>query len=208
MDLKNRVAAVLDEPSVQHIRFQIEGLPVNGSRLGRVADKIRSEEIHVYVWEKLKNPAEYVPERDSILLRDADVFSYSYGKSMIVHEAVHAMIDMDKARATTLFSSEVAAYLAQVIYDLVASGGNSKFRFKALIMNPDGRVARETLALIDKFNMTNKIVNLKWQDYQAMRETIKANPVYKDWGDKQLFPADGLKPPMPKRQDRGCGCSF
>jgi hypothetical protein len=206
MDLKNRVAAVLKEPAVQRIRFQIGGLPVNSSRLDRVADKIRSEEIHVYIWEKLKNPAEYVPVRDSILLRDADVFSDSYGKSMIVHEAVHAMIDMNEAKATTLFSSEVAAYLAQVIYDLVASRGNSKFRFKALIMNPDGRVARESLALIDKFKMTNTIVNVKWQDYQALREAIKANPAYRDWGDKQLFPADGLKPPTPKRQDRGCGC--
>jgi len=192
MNLSRRVVDVLEEPAVRRINFQLGRLPVTSWQLGRVARKIGGNKIHIYLNASLGHAAEYVPARDSILLMDTTVFNSSYGKSCIVHEAVHAMADMNMATSTTLYSSEVSAYLAQMIYDEVASKRNSKFRFKALIRNPAGRIAREALKLIDKFDMTRKVVNLDWKDYHELREAIKDHPKY-NWGDKQLFPADGVK---------------
>jgi len=205
MALKHRIAAVLEEPAVKSINFQIGKLPVTSFQLKKVAGKIENDEIHVYVYRQLNHAAEYVPRHDSIVLKSDDVLDSVYGKSAIVHEAVHAMTDMNRATSTTLYSDEVAAYLAQMIYALAA--GDEKFRFKALIMNPAGRIARETLRLIEDHKMLKETVNLKWDDYQALREAIKAHPKYQDWKDKQLFPADGIKRKVKTQQSGGCSMS-
>ena len=202
MALKHRVAAVLQEPAVRRIHFQMGKLPVTSFQLKKVAAKIVNDEIHVYVYRQLNHAAEYVPRHDSILLKSDDVLDSVYGKSAVVHEAVHAMTDMNRATSTTLYSAEVAAYLAQMIYALAA--GDEEFRFKALIMNPAGRIARETLRLIDDHKMLKETVNLKWDDYKALREAIKAHPKYQDWEDKQLFPADGIKRKVNTQQSGGC----
>jgi hypothetical protein len=202
MALKHRVAAVLQEPAVKRIHFQMGKLPVTSFQLKKVAAKIEKDEIHVYVYRQLKHAAEYVPRRDSILLKRDDILASVYGKSAVVHEAVHAMTDMNRATSTTLYSAEVAAYLAQMIYALAA--GDEKFRFKALIMNPAGRIAREALRLIDDNKMLKETVNLKWRDYQDLREAIKAHPKYQEWEDKQLFPADGIKRKVKTQQSGGC----
>lgn len=203
MKLRYRVADVLEEPAVRRIRFKIEGLPVTTAQLKRVAEKIRLDEIHIQIKSSMKHSAEYVPARDTIMLQDEDVLTSTYGKSAVVHEGIHAMTDMNKAVSTTLYSAEVAAYLGQIIYDVLASKGDSKFRFKARVMNPAGRIAREALSLIDKLDMTNKTANLKWKQYKDLREAIKAHPKY-NWGDADRFPAGGIAPKVPKREDVGC----
>ncbi len=202
MALKYDIAAVLDEPAVKRINFQIGRLPVTSYQLKKVAAKIENNDIHVYVDSRLQHAAEYVPRRDSILLQSDDVLKSIYGKSAVVHESVHAMTDMNKADSTTLYSAEVAAYLAQMIYATAA--GDETFRFKARIMSPAGRIARETLRLIDEHKMLNEVVNLKWGDYQALREAIKAHPKYQDWEDKQRFPADGIIRKVKPQPSGGC----
>ncbi len=203
MKLRYRVADVLEEPAVRRINFQLGRLPVTSFQLKHVAEKIRLNKTHVYIHHGMSHSAEYVPVRDSILLQDEDVLTSTYGKSAVVHEGGHAMTDLNKAVSTTLYSAEVAAYLAQIIYDLVASKGNSKFEFKAKIMNPAGRIAREALRLIKEHDMTNKTVNLKWKQYKDLREAIKAHPKY-NWDDMDRFPAGGIAPKVPEREDVGC----
>ena len=190
MALHHEAAAVLDEPAVRRINFQLGGLPVTAHELSRVAALLRADRIHVYVHKQMSHAAEYVPRRDAILLKDTSLFTSTYGKSAIVHESVHAMTDMNEAKSTTLYTAEVAAYLAQMIY--ADAAGDEKFRFKALIMNPAGRIARETLRLVDKFDMKNNVVNLNWAQYENLRKAIQAHWRYRDWDDKQLFPADGV----------------
>jgi hypothetical protein len=182
--LKDQVVRILNERAVGKIDFHLQSLQICGRGLREVGGRIRRGDIEVYHYAKLKAPARYFPKRDAIVVRTVgdDIAS----KGMIVHEAIHALLDLKKAVDTTALSDEVAAYIAQVIY-LLHSGETEKD------FSDSDRVFKETLKLVQKFNLTKGKVWLKWPHYQHLRTVVNQDPLYHKLTDRQLMVADGIR---------------
>ncbi|MFH1844613.1 MAG: hypothetical protein ABIF77_15540 [bacterium] len=211
------VAAVLEEKAVRKIHFHLERLPVTFYHLLRVAAKVKNQAIHIRPVQNLGGSAKYAFAANTIEIdhdfatklatsyKDVD----TYEKSIVVHEAIHAVTDMNFAKNTTIYTNEVAAYLGQTIY--LEAQADDYFRIISTIRTgrwaPLMEIHRACQALIRKHNMLKNVVQLRWREYHRLRETIKNHPKYKNrWRDKTTTPADGIPDP-PKRQETG-GCSM
>jgi len=211
------VAAVLDEKAVRKIHFHLEQLPVTFYHLRRVATKIKNQAIHIRPIKNLGGSAMYAFASNTIEI-DHDFAAKlatnykgvdTYEKSIVVHEAIHAMTDLNFTKSTTIYTNEVAAYLGQTIY--LEAQADDYFRIISTIRTgkwaPLMEIHRACQALIRRHKMLKGVVQLRWREYRTLRETIKNHPKYKGrWRDKTLTPADGIPDP-PKRQETG-GCSM
>ncbi len=109
-------------------------------------------------------------------------------RGLLVHEIVHALIDLNCCRNTTRLSDESAAYMAQVMY--LAQNGVKNFTrrlpqyqtaFTVLqatgIVTPTGIRPGQTLA---------------WADYEPLRLAIQRRPIYQSVGWLQTTGANGV----------------
>ncbi len=118
------VTGVLRSRQARAIDFEIEGFAVNARQLGRVADAIGAGRIHVMRGTSFEQAA-YVPISNEFIIQAAPPlgrFSRSGDRAildsaLIVHEAVHALRDIE--RATILPAvDEAIAYVAQAWFML------------------------------------------------------------------------------------------
>jgi predicted nucleic acid-binding protein len=169
--LKKFIVDILREPAVGKIDFHLQTVQVNGSGLRDIARIIQKS-----------SEAKYFPKRDALAVKSmSNELAF---KGLIVHEAVHALLDLKKATRMTVLSNEVAAYIAQVLYLLYS--GEEDF-------STSPRVFQETLKLVQQYNLTKGNVWLRWTHYQHLRTVVQQDPLYRKVSDSKLMPADGIR---------------
>jgi hypothetical protein len=195
-------AQILVEPPVNRIDFMFGSVHVSRDQFAKVARALRAGQISVRgLAAGSKGPGDYNadgPRRDSIELKpmtEGD-FADSKTRGLIVHEAVHAMIDLNKWTITRL-GGESAAFLAQVLYRLLRDGG--KYRDLAHSPGSDGddkdaaAIRNECLSVIKKLGLdwSCGIVPTPCQD--AITKAVHSHPKYRGILSTAMHPADGLR---------------
>lgn len=101
--------------------FKVDGAHIRGEAYRKVFEHVRDEQILVVSGDD-PGLATYRPDTDTITTQKADSPPDLFGRSVLVHECTHALIDMEYVNMTTK-GNEAAAYLAQAVYLLL---NNSK----------------------------------------------------------------------------------
>ena len=185
---QRKVADILRLPMIDKIDFVLadDYLEVSPRRLRQVADAIEKGRIDVVVADtgSLLGAA-YSPHSDRMTLRSAQVPDSGLGRSDIVHESVHALVDLFRYTKATELSDEVAAYLAQALFmrsiGLKVTGGEAKAIFDAAIAIIDGHKLGK-----------GKQVRLRGSDYLPLRRVVHAHPAYSGIGERQLTSGHGV----------------
>ena len=112
---RRSVLNVLADPKLSRIDFTYRSYRVNWRLLIAVANRIIDRIIDVRYDSTLKNAAEYDYGDDVMFLRFKSGLSETQ-RALVVHEAVHAGLDVKKAGDLDGSEAEAAAYLAQAIY--------------------------------------------------------------------------------------------
>lgn len=115
--LRNMVAFTLIDPVASRIDFTRHGHRINGPLLRRVASHIVNGDLRVVVDPALgPGEAEYVSVDENAFHLGFATASTVTRKGLIVHEAVHAALDMVGAKDMIIMQSEALAYAAQAFY--------------------------------------------------------------------------------------------
>jgi len=175
--LRNHIARILQDPTIRTISFSLQGALVYGPDLAEIGTLVQGGRIGVSVDTTLDSGGEFD------FASNAMVFSsHSPDKGTILHESVHGLLHHHKCAQTTLLTHEVAAYLAEMIYFLRTAERSVRQRLqKSFVSGSVGSIYQEALKLIDKHQLLRKSVLLKWDDYQDLRNAIKAHPTYQPW---------------------------
>jgi hypothetical protein len=172
--LRQRVAAVLDDPRLSKINFSLQGANVEGRGFRRVARLVRSGGISVILEPSLGSAGAY----NNMKMW----FNCSQPEgSAVVHEATHALLDVQNCTGTTDLTNEVAAYLAQTLYIWHKMGESyvrGKVGSQCFVPGSMGSFYAEAVEIIDKHQLTSTCAYLSWSDYQGLREALRADPVY------------------------------
>jgi hypothetical protein len=187
-DAQRKIADILRLTLIDKIDFVLvdEGIEITPKKLRQVADAIEKGRIDVvFAATGDKLAAAYSPHSNTMTLRSPQVTESGMGRSDIVHESCHALVDMFRYTKATELSDEAAAYLAQTIFmrsiGLRVTGGDAKPIFDAALDLYEARKLGK-----------GKQVKLKRADYQALRDAVHANDAYSGIGDKQLTSGHGI----------------
>lgn len=127
MSLDLEIQALLRSAEVTQINFTMRGIVITGTGYRELSDCFSEtpirHRIRVTVREVLvghRTDAVYRPDNDKILLRTPDVLDTAQGRSHVVHECTHALMDL-RGVSTPIRSEEGAAYVAEAWY-LLNSG--------------------------------------------------------------------------------------
>ncbi len=189
MSFSNQVASIFQHAHLNSIDFRIGGFLVNGARLRKVGEAIACGRIDIRQ-EKGGGmlSAAYSPYKDSFTLPPSANPAADKWKVAILHEGVHALVDIfGEDAGLTILDDEVAAYVAEVIYYKklrrpLPSGSSER----AIYTSADAIVTKHRL---DK----KKGVRLKPADVKALRDAIHAHPAYSGISPKQKTGGHGLK---------------
>lgn len=102
---------------VSRISFRLGGITIHRGDIRKVAHYIHRNSIHVKLDPTLGDWARYHPrgkDRNTIVIRKPEAGPAA--RALIVHEAVHAVMDIRGLRGMGTAKSEALAYLAQAIY--------------------------------------------------------------------------------------------
>ena len=203
-DLASNITKVLEDDCVRKINFHLGGLHVSGDGLGDVAGAIGRGDIKVARDSSLGPDAEYDAKKNTLTIKAPD-FENPEFRSLIVHESVHALIDMGKAKDVRSLTGEAAAYLAQAIY-LWHKIGDVRLRAntKQQLLSSDaskkelGRIYETCLNLISRYKLAELTkgrtsVFLPPSLYQHLLEAIKGHGVYQHIPWEQKVYADGIE---------------
>ncbi len=168
MSIEKSVAEVLKDPKLKTIDFEIEGARITGARLHEVGQAIEAGRIQLKV--DASGPllsAAYSPHQNRMTIGPKSLESGT-GKSGIVHESVHALVDMFKCKSVTELGDEVCAYIAESMY-LRAIGTAVKGDAAAMaIYSEAGKLASKV----------KKGAKIKPAAYAKLLEAIHAHPAY------------------------------
>ncbi len=185
---QRKVADVLRLPPIDKINFVLADdlIEITPRRLRQVADAIEKGRISVVVADtgSLVGAA-YSPHSNKMTLRSMQMPDSGSGRTDIVHEGVHALVDLSRFTKATELSDEVAAYLAETLFmrsiGISVRGGAAKPIYDAAVQ------------VIDAHRLgKGRQVRLKWTDYLPLREAIHANPAYSGIGARQLTSGHGV----------------
>jgi hypothetical protein len=210
-ELAAKVIKVIEENSVRKINFHLGGLNISSDGLQRVAYEIQKGNIKVIHDPNIKNDAEYDSKKDIISIKKKDFTDVEF-KSLIIHEAVHAHIDIVKATKTRRLAAEAAAYLAQAIY-LWHEVGDIRFRHNVQARlatpadRPLGQIYNACLTLIDLYKLASRSVWLEPILYQNLLNAIKGHGKYSHIRWDELSGADGTKA-QSAQASKGKGSGF
>jgi hypothetical protein len=191
---------VLNEKAVETINFVFGGLWVSGDGLKNVATAIKKGTIKVARDDNQKAEAQYIAEEDTIKFNGKPDFTNVRFRALLVHEAVHALIDMVVATQTRRLAGEAAAFLSQSIY-LWKRLGETKFRSdnQELLKSSDpddrstGAIFDACASLIAKSRMwIPGFFRFSPTVYENLIKAIKADPSYSGIGWNEKVTADGI----------------
>ena len=109
------VRVALADAAIKKIRFDHGGMAVRPSCFAEVSKAIGQDRIKVVVVSKLSSAGVYDCGTDRIELRSPEITSPTR-KALIVHECLHAWMDLQAIKTMKIKTSEAAAYLAQCIF--------------------------------------------------------------------------------------------
>jgi hypothetical protein len=119
-------------------------------------------------------------------------------RGMIVHESVHALIDMSWATGATALTGEVAGYTAQILYRM-NRGQEQLLRDWAATnaQTDDGRIFAAVIGLIDRVdlrreNEAGRGVQIPWATYVDVRRVVHGHPLYSGLGFMESHGANGI----------------
>jgi len=114
-------------------------------------------------------------------------------RSLVVHEAIHALSDIRRLSGMTNAQSESAGFIAQALYRLKYRNGRT---WRSQIA-----VFREALAVVTSKRLHERGgVTVEWNDYAALRRAIHEHPTYKDDEPDASAGANGIR----RHRDRRC----
>jgi hypothetical protein len=186
MALADTVAAIFEGPRVARIHFRLGGLEISPQRLRGVGKAIKKGDIKVEVEKggKLLS-ASYHPHSDTLLVPDDKLASVS-AQAGVLHEGVHALVDMYKFKDVTVLNDEAAAYLAEAIYWRAAHSWVSGGAAEMAIYNAADQIARAH----DLYNKRG--IRLSLDDVADLRAAIHRHPAYSSIGVNQKTSGHGL----------------
>jgi hypothetical protein len=120
------VVAILREPAVQGINFSYEFVWFGGSLLQQVADAIEQGRIRVAHDPDIDGWAEYIPFNNVVQKNQFNLWfntprSSAFYRSVVVHEAVHAYMDL-QGYSRFKYSSEGLAFAVQTWFHMAVVG--------------------------------------------------------------------------------------
>lgn len=116
LDLRRLVTSALADNVVSRVNVFHAGHTISVRSLHSIANRVIDREIGVVRNAKLKeHQAEYVPGTNTFHL-GFDSAPSRERKGLIVHEAVHAALDMQKASGMLISEAESFAYVVQCFY--------------------------------------------------------------------------------------------
>jgi hypothetical protein len=187
--LENQVAAIFhDSAKMKRIDFKYGAFRVSPDRLKGVGDAIVNGQIALSESDSSQLSAGYSPYTDKLSLpKNVDATADKW-KVAILHEGVHALVDIYGANAgLTVMDDEAVAYLAEVIY------------YKTLRRPlPSGAAEKRIYTEADKLAGSMKLyaktgVLVPVAKAHALRSAIVAHPAYADIGEEAKTGGHGLK---------------
>ncbi|MBI3281292.1 MAG: hypothetical protein HYZ57_15765 [Acidobacteria bacterium] len=185
--LRREVAWALSGPVVARLNVTHAGYFIRGTTLAAIANRVLDGEIGVIVDPKLSSgDAEYDSGTDTFHLGFRRA-STTTRKGLVVHEAVHAALDMKAASSITVAESESLAYVVQSYY------------VREHTINP------ESVRLTSADPLKDKVYEIAWDmaaalaggkqptavEWLALDHAVRRHPEYKKTaGNKAGF--DGL----------------
>ncbi len=173
MAIVDDVTAVLAGPLVKKIDFHLGKLSVSAAKLGDVASAMRNGTIKVEVRSTGgRLSAGYSPAPIRKMALSSDKIVDALDRSGIVHESVHAVVDLSGQSAIGGRLDEAVAYIAESIY--LSASGVGLSRIGA---DPAGKkIYTEAYAVVDKHHLLNKQgVRLSEADCEALGKAIAAD---------------------------------
>jgi hypothetical protein len=195
MAVKDDVIRILSDEHCQSMDFTIAGLRINGNGLSEVASYISNDRIMVCTRDNMSTPGRYRFTRDELHVRSDlhDDLDDSNKRSLIVHEAVHALADIRGLSRMTNIQSESSGFIAQALYRLKFRNGR-QWRSRVALF-------REALNVVTSKELhTRRGVTVQWNDYDALRQAIQQHPNYDDDDPNARAGATGI------RRHRGRRC--
>ena len=115
--LRRSVLNVLGDPNLKEVNFRYRGHRVDWPLLIAVANRIIDRKMGIRYDPSIGSSGEYDPVDNVIFFRFKFAGSDTR-RALVVHEAVHAGLDIRKAGELIVSEAEAAAFLAQAIYAL------------------------------------------------------------------------------------------
>jgi hypothetical protein len=196
VSLATEIAAILTEPLVVRINFSLSGLSITGAGFGRVKSAIAGGTIRIVTDPDLppETGGKYYASTNELgvepSLTPRGLSSSVQMRAVMLHECSHALVDLSHASATTILTDESAAYIAQLIYRL-GWGQNYLRTWARGSRTPTGRVFREAIRIIDRFELLRSAARLCRQDFNSLREAVRLHPLYRGTSRTALTTADG-----------------
>lgn len=189
------VIEILSAPPIDKINF-LCGVHVTPAHFERVKNAIdRTIFVELAKRADIEDAdSKYNPKENKLYLaepfKSADYYHDVGTRALVIHEVVHALVDIAKMSITQI-STEAAAYLAQVLY-WVTSG-------KAIPQDAasyDGDVALAAIfgkckTLIDHYGLDKQFGTVSLNDLNDLRRLVHAHPQYSDVDLGNCAPADG-----------------
>ena len=186
MSLADKVAAIFESPRVARIHFRLGRLEVSPQRLRGVGKAIKKGDIKVVISKTgTLLSAAYSPHSDTLTVPD-DKLATVTSQAAVLHEGVHALVDMYKCKELTVLNDEAAAYLAEVIYLRAAHSWVGGGELEMAIYSAADQVAK-THDLYSKPG-----VRLSSEDVADLRAAIHKHPAYSGLGANQKTSGHGL----------------
>jgi len=176
MSIEDKVAAIFTGPEIAKIHFRLGRLEVSPQRLRGVGQAIKKKDITIEVAKSEKGKllsAAYSPHPDRMTIPD-DKLASNTSKSGVLHEGVHALVDIYKCKEVLVLDDECAAYIAEMIYlkALGARIGGDAATMKIY------RAADNVCIVHDLYKKRG--VRLKLGDIDDLRKAVHAHQAYSD----------------------------
>ena len=186
MALVDNVAAIFEGPQIARIHFRLGRLEVSPQRLRGVGQAVRKGRIKIAV-AKTGNllSAAYSPHGDTLTLPSDNIASVS-SRAAVLHEGVHALVDMYKCKEVTVLNDEAAAYLAEAIFLRASHSWINGGAAEMAIYDAADKVAKAH----DLYGKPG--VRLSTDDVADLRAAIHKHPAYSGVGATQKTSGHGL----------------
>jgi len=208
---KQDVISALADPVLHRITILFDGLLINGAGFVMVQNEIIAGNIEVVQGSSSAN-AYYHSGDDTLTTQDGPSPAPYWKKSLLIHECVHALIDIYKYTTTGL-TNELLCYITQVAYEIMS---DSAYRYSLNTSLPAGSndakwnqfwVAIENYVrgLGYSFSTTGGITLVQNDTaFKALRTQINGLNIYQHLTNISNYTSDGI---CHKKYDFGNGIS-
>jgi hypothetical protein len=186
-DASDVVNDILYSRAAQEITLSFGGVFYDGGSLRKLALLIANQKVLALIVGNTTDlpsgsEAKYLQDIDAILLRHQPTDAYT--KSAVIHECVHAIMDMNKVDITNA-ANEKYAYIFQALYlrnlnftgTIIGAGGTRDLKFPPAAFNIADRIR------------SNRYVSL--DDVTHLEATLQSNSEYENLEGKS--PNDGIR---------------